>query len=117
MPQSTPRAVMSRCRRPCAVAEARPRRAGGSEVMRNRIFVVMIAAAQLMGVAMASPLSAETATFETDAVGGPPRGWLLTKTGRGTPKWTVERDEGAAVLRQSGKATYPVALKEGTNIR
>jgi len=73
--------------------------------------------AQLMGVAMASPLSAETATFETDAVGGPPRGWLLTMTGRGAPKWTVERDEGAAVLKQSGKATYPVALKEGTNIR
>ena len=39
-------------------------------------------------------------------------------TGRGAPKWTVERDEGGgAVLKQSGKATYPVALKEGTNIR
>jgi hypothetical protein len=39
-------------------------------------------------------------------------------TGRGAPKWTVERDEGSgAVLKQSGKATYPVALKEGTNIR
>jgi hypothetical protein len=39
-------------------------------------------------------------------------------TGRGTPKWTVERDEdGKAVLKQSGKATYPLALKEGTNIQ
>ena len=38
-------------------------------------------------------------------------------TGKGSPKWTVERDDGAAVLKQSGKATYPVALKEGTNIR
>jgi 3-keto-disaccharide hydrolase len=39
-------------------------------------------------------------------------------TGRGAPKWTVERDEaGGAVLKQSGKATYPVALKEGTSIR
>jgi hypothetical protein len=39
-------------------------------------------------------------------------------TGMGTPKWTVERDDdGVAVLRQSGKATYPLALKEGTNIR
>ena len=67
---------------------------------------------------MASPLSAETASFEADAVGSPPRGWLLTMTGKGTPKWTVERDEdGGAVLKQSGKATYPVALKEGTNIR
>jgi hypothetical protein len=39
-------------------------------------------------------------------------------TGRGTPKWTVERDEdGGTVLKQSGKATYPLALKEGTNIQ
>jgi hypothetical protein len=61
---------------------------------------------------------AETATFESDALGGPPRGWILTMTGRGTPKWTVERDEdGKAVLKQSGKATYPLALKEGTNIQ
>ena len=56
-------------------------------------------------------------SFETDAVGGPPRGWLLTMTGRGAPKWAVERDEGVgAVLKQSGRATYPVALKEGTSI-
>jgi hypothetical protein len=39
-------------------------------------------------------------------------------TGKGAPKWTVERDEGGgAVLKQSGKATFPLALKEGTNIR
>jgi hypothetical protein len=73
----------------------------------------IIAATQLLGAAMA-----ETATFESDAIGGPPRGWILTMTGRGTPKWTVERDEdGRAVLKQSGKATYPLALKEGTNIQ
>ena len=78
----------------------------------------LIVAAQLLGAAMASPTLAETASFEADAVGGPPRGWLLTMTGMGTPKWTVERDDdGVAVLRQSGKATYPLALKEGTNIR
>ena len=67
---------------------------------------------------MASPSLAETASFETLSVGAPPEGWLLTMTGRGAPKWTVERDEGGgAVLRQSGRATYPVALKEGMNIR
>ena len=85
--------------------------------MRKHVLAAIITAGQLMGVAMASLLSAENATFETDAVGGPPRGWLLTMTGRGTPKWAVERDEGAAVLKQSGKATYPVALKEGATIR
>lgn len=86
--------------------------------MRNLVLAAMIAAAQLLGATMASRLSAETASFETDAVGGPPRGWLLTMTGKGSPKWTVERDEaGGAVLKQSGKATYPLALKEGTSIR
>src|SRR5262245_55599320 len=86
--------------------------------MTKLVLVGMIAAAQLVGATMASPSIAETATFEADAFGSPPRGWLLTMTGKGTPKWTVERDEGGgAVLKQSGKATYPLALKEGTNIR
>ena len=78
----------------------------------------LIATAQLLGAAMASPSFAETAGFEGDTIGGPPQGWLLTMTGRGAPKWTVERDEGGrTILKQSGKATYPVALKEGTSIR
>jgi hypothetical protein len=86
--------------------------------MKKVVLVGMIAAAQLVGATMASRLSAETASFEADAVGGPPRGWLLTMTGKGTPKWTVERDEGGgAVLKQSGKASYPLALKEGTSVR
>jgi hypothetical protein len=86
--------------------------------MTKRVLVGIITAAQLVGVSMALPLSAETATFESDAVGGPPRGWLLTMTGKGTPKWTVERDQGGgAILKQSGKATYPLALKADTNIR
>jgi hypothetical protein len=39
-------------------------------------------------------------------------------TGKGAAKWTVERDEGGgAVLKQSGKATYPLALKEGMIVR
>ena len=86
--------------------------------MKKLVLVGMISIAQFVGATMASRLSAETASFETDAVGGPPRGWLLTMTGRGAPRWTVERDEGGgAVLKQSGKATYPLAFKESTNIR
>jgi hypothetical protein len=86
--------------------------------MRKLVLLGLITAAQLVGAPMASRLSAETASFETDAVGGPPRGWLLTMTGRGAPKWTVEKDDGGgAVLKQSGKATYPLALREGTNVR
>ena len=85
--------------------------------MKRLVLVGMIAAAQLVEVAMASQPPAETASFRGDAVGGPPRGWPLTMTGRGTPKWTVERDEGGgAVLKQSGTATYPLAFKEGTSL-
>ena len=65
--------------------------------------------------------AAETVNFDGDFIGGPPKGWALTMTGKGTPKWTVERDETAPskglVLKQSGKATYPLALKDGTSVK
>ena len=42
-------------------------------------------------------------------------------TGKGDPRWTVEKDDTAPsqanVLKQSGKATYPLALKDGTSIK
>jgi hypothetical protein len=85
--------------------------------MRRPLLAGIVAAAQILEAAMA-PLSAETASFENDPVGSPPRGWVLTMTGKGTPAWTIERDaNGTAVLKQSGKATYPLALKEGTNVK
>ena len=50
----------------------------------------------------------------------PPEGWTATKTGTGDPKWAVEQDETAPlhskVVKQSGRATYPVLLKNDTNI-
>lgn len=61
------------------------------------------------------------ATFQADTIGMPPVGWSITMTGRGNPKWTVETDPTAPsrshVLKQSGKATFPLALKDGTSIR
>ena len=62
---------------------------------------------------------AQDANFDADTVGSPPKGWMLTMTGKGAPKWTVEREESSKglVLNQSGKASYPLALKEGTNIK
>lgn len=42
-------------------------------------------------------------------------------TGQGTPKWTVEGDASAPskskVIKQSGQATYPLLLKNGTSVR
>jgi hypothetical protein len=59
--------------------------------------------------------------FENDSAGAAPKGWTLTMTGRGAPKWTVERDATAPsrgqVLQQSGSATFPLALKDGTSIK
>jgi len=60
-------------------------------------------------------------TFETDAVGGVPKGWTATKTGRGDPKWTIEQDQTAPskskIVKQSGTATYPLLLKDDTRIQ
>jgi hypothetical protein len=62
-----------------------------------------------------------TANFENDAVGTAPKGWTATRTGMGDPKWTVEQDQTAPsklkVVKQSGQATYPLLLKEDTNIK
>jgi hypothetical protein len=61
-----------------------------------------------------------TASFETDQVGAAPKGWTATLTGKGDSKWTVERDETAPsklrVLKQSGRATFPLLLKDDTTI-
>src|SRR5438552_3812228 len=60
-------------------------------------------------------------SFETDVLGAAPKGWTATRTGKGDPKWTVEQDQTAPsklkVLRQSGRATYPLLLKDDTNIK
>jgi len=65
--------------------------------------------------------SAQSVGFGGDTVGAPPKGWIIAMTGRGTPKWTVERDDTAPskgqVLKQSGTATYPLAFKDGTSIK
>ncbi len=64
---------------------------------------------------------AQSVSFDADLLGAAPKGWTLTMTGKGAPRWTVERDETAPskgqVLKQSGKATYPLALKDGTRIK
>src|SRR5882762_492401 len=65
-------------------------------------------------------MSDNTVSFENAQIGATPEGWTATLTGKGDPKWTVERDETAPskqkVLKQSGRATYPL-LKNDTNIK
>ena len=62
-----------------------------------------------------------TASFDDTPIGSAPKGWTITMTGKGNPRWTVENDEAppfkSNVLKQSGNATYPLALKDGTSIK
>jgi hypothetical protein len=64
---------------------------------------------------------AENATFDDLKTGAPPPGWTAGKTGKGEPKWEVVADDSAPskpnVVKQSGEATYPVALKDDTSLK
>lgn len=70
---------------------------------------------------VAATALADTVNFDNLATGAPPPGWTATKTGTGTAKWTVEKDDTAPskpnVLKQSGQATYPVCIKDDTNLK
>jgi hypothetical protein len=65
-------------------------------------------------------MSSHTVNFESTRIGATPEGWTATLTGKGDSKWTVESDETAPsklkVIKQSGRATYPLLLKNDTNI-
>jgi hypothetical protein len=65
--------------------------------------------------------AAETVNFDDMKTGAPPPGWTATQTGKGFGKWSVEKDESAPskpnVLKQSGQATFPVCLKNDTNLK
>jgi hypothetical protein len=66
-------------------------------------------------------MSNHAISFDSTRIGATPEGWTATLTGSGNPKWTVESDETAPskskVLKQSGRATYPLLLKNDTNIK
>src|ERR1700709_2591258 len=66
-------------------------------------------------------MSNHAVSFESNQTGVTPEGWTATLTGSGDPKWTVESDETAPskanVLKQSGRATYPLLLKNDSSIK
>ena len=70
--------------------------------------------------AAAAGADADTVNFDSLKTGAPPPGWTATQTGSGSAKWSVEADATAPskpnVLKQSGRATYPVCLKDDTSI-
>src|SRR6266446_6857824 len=83
--------------------------------MKASLFTMIVAT---MATALAA---AETVNFDDMKAGVPPPGWTATQTGSGTAKWSVEKDASAPskpnVLKQSGQATFPVCIKNDTNIK
>jgi hypothetical protein len=81
-----------------------------------RAIIVMMTSLAIGGTALA-----ERVTFETSPIGKTPAGWIATMTGQGNPKWTVEKDptapSGSNVVKQSGRATYPLLLKDGSSVK
>src|SRR5260370_22944819 len=76
----------------------------------------------MIAMTMAAGLAAsETVNFDDMKPGAPPPGWTATRTGSGTAKWAVEKDNSAPskpnVLKQSGQATFPVCFTNDTNIK
>lgn len=74
----------------------------------------------LVGALLAAGAT-ETANFDKAEAGKPPSGWTATQTGTGHARWEVTPDATAPskpnVLKQSGQATYPVCLKDDTNLK
>src|SRR6266540_5646773 len=89
----------------------------GEETMKT----VLTATAMISLTGLAVALLADAVNFDNLPVGRAPAGWTATKTGTGNPIWTVEKDATAPsqpnVLKQSGQATYPVCIKDDTNLK
>ena len=83
--------------------------------------MTMIVTVALSIAILASTALADTVNFDNLKTGAPPPGWTATKTGSGEAKWTIEKDDTAPskpnVLKQSGQATYPVCIKDDTNLK
>jgi len=82
--------------------------------MKTRILAIL-------GSITVTAAAADTVNFDDLKTGAPPPGWTATKTGKGDAKWEVVADDSAPskpnVLKQSGEATYPVCVKDDTNLK
>ena len=69
-----------------------------------------------LGVIAMNATAVETVNFDSTEPGALPAGWLAGVTGKGSPKWSVEREPSAPskpnVLKQSGSGTFPWCVKK-----
>src|SRR5437764_13713412 len=83
--------------------------------MKASLLTMIVA---IMATALAA---AETVNFDDMKAGMLPPVWTATQTGSGTAKWSVEKDASAPskpnVLKQSGQATFPICVKDDSNLK
>jgi hypothetical protein len=86
--------------------------------MRARTASLIVAACVL--ALWQNAAMAQTVDFDQDTVGALPAGWKAGVTGRGSPRWAVEKDDTAPsppnVLKQSGSGTFPWCVKSDASI-
>jgi hypothetical protein len=91
-----------------------------TNVIRKVLMIRLVAVIGTLLV-METTAMADKVSFDTDAIGSVPAGWTPAKTGAGNPKWTVEEDptapSKAKVVKQSGRATYSLLLKNETSVK
>src|SRR5205823_6856804 len=63
----------------------------GFAIMKS-LMISLIIGSCMLGVTEGTAM-AETVNFDQDKTGAPPAGWKCGVTGRGSPKWTVEKDD------------------------
>jgi len=82
--------------------------------------VKLLRALTLVAAVPADLALADAVNFDNLKTGAPPPGWTAGQTGTGEAKWAIEKDDTAPskpnVLKQAGRATYPVCLKDDTSL-
>jgi hypothetical protein len=85
----------------------------------KRLVISLIIGSCMLGFSEGTAM-AETVNFDQDKAGALLAGWKCGVTGRGSPKWTIEKDDTAPtspnVLKQSGSGTFPWCVKSDTSI-
>ena len=73
-----------------------------------------------LGVIAMNATAVETVNFDSTEPGALPAGWLAGVTGKGSPRWSVEREPSAPskphVLKQSGSGTFPWCVKKDASV-
>lgn len=75
-------------------------------------------ASALAAMALSVGAGAQVVSFDRDTIGAAPAGWTCGVTGKGSPRWTIAVEPGAAgkVLLQSGSGTFPWCVKAGASL-